>query len=161
MQAVTRNIQFYCSGLSQPRKTHIIFLRVSVYSIYIGLSVNNYPFSVIPLASSNYFWWLLHPSLRHLQCTELPSLPWYSQLLLFLPFTQWHNQQTSCGIVKWASCWYLCLLQYSLDPVKVMGTRVYLEITELTRFTQPLPILTSPSTKYFLGSNLFRPAHIL
>lgn len=101
--------------ISQPRKTNILL--VSVYSIYIGLSVINYPFSVIPLASSNYFWWLLHPSLGHLQCTELPSLPWYSQLLSFLPFTQWHNQQTSCGIVKWATCWYLGLLQCSLDPV--------------------------------------------
>ena len=35
---------------------------------------------------------------------------------------------------------------------KVTGTRVYLEIT-VTRFMQPMPIPTPPSTKSFLGSN--------
>ena len=50
-----------------------------------------------------------------------------------------------------------------LHPVlllKVTGTRVYLEIT-VTRFMQPMPILTPPSTKLVLGSNPFRPAQIL
>jgi len=44
--------------------------------------------------------------------------------------------------------------------VKVTGTCVYLEIT-VTRFMQPMPILTPPSTKLFLWSNPFRPTHIL
>jgi len=43
---------------------------------------------------------------------------------------------------------------------KVTGTCVYLEIA-VTRFMQPMPILTPPSTKSFLGLNPFRPAHIL
>ena len=34
---------------------------------------------------------------------------------------------------------------------KVMGTRIYLEIT-VTRFMQPMPILTPPSTMSVLGS---------
>ena len=44
--------------------------------------------------------------------------------------------------------------------LKVTGTLVYLEITA-TRFMQPTPILTPPSTKVVLGPNTFRPAHIL
>ena len=44
--------------------------------------------------------------------------------------------------------------------LKVMGTLVYLEIA-VTRFMQPMPILTPPNTKSFLGSNPFRPTHIL
>ena len=50
--------------------------------------------------------------------------------------------------------------QHWPTPIKVMCTRVYLERT-VTRFMQPMPILTPPSTKSFLGSNPFRPAHIL
>ena len=48
----------------------------------------------------------------------------------------------------------------SYRNLKVTGTRVYLEIT-VTRFMQPMPILTPPSPKSVLGSNPFRPAHIL
>ena len=49
---------------------------------------------------------------------------------------------------------------YSYYNIKVTGTCVYLEIT-VTRFMQPMPILTLPSTKSVLGSNPFRPTHIL
>jgi len=44
--------------------------------------------------------------------------------------------------------------------IKVTGTRIDLEMV-VTRFMQPMPILTPPSTKSFLGSNPFRPTHIL
>ena len=44
--------------------------------------------------------------------------------------------------------------------VKVTGTHVYTEIA-VTRFMQSMPILTPQSTKSLLGSNPFRPAHIL
>ena len=44
--------------------------------------------------------------------------------------------------------------------LKVMGTHVYLEIA-VTRLMQPMPIFTPPSTNLFLGSNPFRPIHIL
>jgi len=43
---------------------------------------------------------------------------------------------------------------------KVTGTHIYLEIT-VTRFMQPMLILTLPSTKLFLGLNLFSLAHTL
>jgi len=48
----------------------------------------------------------------------------------------------------------------SSQNFKVTGTCIYLEIT-VTRFMQPMPILTPTSTKLFLGSNPFRPTHIL
>ena len=44
--------------------------------------------------------------------------------------------------------------------LKVTATRVDLEIA-VTRFMQPMPILTPLSNKSFLGSNPFGPAHIL
>ena len=47
-----------------------------------------------------------------------------------------------------------------LRYIKVMGIRVYLEIT-VTRFMQPMSILTPPSTKSVLGSNPFRSTYIL
>ena len=74
----------------------------------------------------------------------------------------WGSHMCVCNI-NVPFCWFAEFYNFSCSymyDIKITGTRIDLEIA-VTRFIQPMPILTPPSTKSFLGSNPFRPAHIL